>query len=47
MKTFRDLCAEAKTRIPETTPAEVQARIEETGRDWLLIDVRKTGWKMH
>lgn len=41
VKTFSDLCAEAKTRIPETTPAEVQARIEEPGRDWLLIDVRE------
>jgi rhodanese-related sulfurtransferase len=41
VKTFRDLCEEAKTRIPETTPAEVQARIEETGREWVLIDVRE------
>jgi rhodanese-related sulfurtransferase len=41
VKTFRDLCDEAKTRIAETTPAEVQARIEEAGRDWLLIDVRE------
>lgn len=40
-KTFADLCAEAKTRIRETTPEEVQARIEEDGRDWLLIDVRE------
>jgi rhodanese-related sulfurtransferase len=41
VKTFRDLCDEAKSRIPETTPAEVQARIEEAGRDWVLIDVRE------
>jgi rhodanese-related sulfurtransferase len=41
VKTFGDLCAEAKTRIRETTPEEVQARIEEAGRDWLLIDVRE------
>jgi rhodanese-related sulfurtransferase len=40
-KTFADICAEAKTRIKETTPAEVQARVEEAGRDWLLIDVRE------
>jgi rhodanese-related sulfurtransferase len=41
VKTFQDLCAEAKTRIRETTPEEVQTRIEEAGRDWLLIDVRE------
>src|SRR2546423_1131527 len=40
-KTFRDLCAEARTRIRETTPAEVQDRIEGAGRDWVLIDVRE------
>jgi len=40
-KTFREICAEAKARISETTPAEVQARIEEEGRDWRLIDVRE------
>jgi rhodanese-related sulfurtransferase len=40
-KTFGDICAEAKTRIKETTPSEVQARVEEPGRDWLLIDVRE------
>jgi rhodanese-related sulfurtransferase len=40
-KTFGDLCAEAKTRIRETTPKEVQVRIGEAGRDWLLIDVRE------
>jgi rhodanese-related sulfurtransferase len=41
VKTFSELAAEAKTRIRETTPEEVQARTEETGRDWLLIDVRE------
>ena len=41
VKTFSDLCHEAKTRVPETTPAEVQARVEETGREWRLIDVRE------
>src|SRR5262249_52297886 len=40
-KTFREICAEAKMRISETTPAEVQARIEDEGRDWRLIDVRE------
>ena len=41
VKTFSELSAEAKMRIRETTPAEVQGRIEDTGRDWLLIDVRE------
>ncbi len=41
VKTFRDLCAEAKTRIRETVPKEVQARVEDDNRDWLLIDVRE------
>ena len=36
VKTFGDLCAEAKTRIQETTPGEVQTRLEDAGRDWLL-----------
>jgi rhodanese-related sulfurtransferase len=41
VKTFRDLCDEAKARIRETTPQEVQQRVEEPDRDWLLIDVRE------
>ena len=41
VKTFSELAAEAKIRIPETTLQEVQARIEEPGREWLLIDVRE------
>ena len=40
-KSFRELCEEAKTRIRETTPEEVEARIEDPNRDWLLIDVRE------
>jgi rhodanese-related sulfurtransferase len=40
-KTFTEICAEAKARIPETTPAEVAARVAEPGRDWVLIDVRE------
>src|SRR5205823_8648974 len=40
-KTFAELCEEAKTRIAETTPEEVAARVEECGRDWVLIDVRE------
>lgn len=40
-KTFAELCADAKTRIQETTPREVAARIGETERDWVLIDVRE------
>ena len=41
VKTFREICDEAKGRIRETTPEQVQALIEEAGRDWLLIDVRE------
>jgi sulfur-carrier protein adenylyltransferase/sulfurtransferase len=40
-KTFQQLCAEAKTRIAETTPEAVAARVAEPGRDWVLIDVRE------
>jgi sulfur-carrier protein adenylyltransferase/sulfurtransferase len=40
-KTFAELCAEAKTRIPETTPEEVAARVAEPEHDWVLIDVRE------
>src|ERR1051326_8915206 len=40
-KTFADLCGEARDRVPETTPAEVEARVEDQGWDWLLIDVRE------
>lgn len=40
-KTFYDLSAEAKTRIREITPEEVKRRLEEPGRDWVLIDVRE------
>ena len=41
VKTFREICDEAKGRIRETTPEQVQALIEEAGGDWLLIDVRE------
>jgi rhodanese-related sulfurtransferase len=40
-KTFTELCEEATTRIRETTPEEVAARVAETERDWVLIDVRE------
>jgi len=40
-KTFDDLSAEAKTRIPEVSPEEVKQRLDEEGRDWVLIDVRE------
>jgi rhodanese-related sulfurtransferase len=40
-KTFAELCADAKTRIRETTPQGVAARVAEPGRDWVLIDVRE------
>jgi len=40
-KTFQDICAEAKGRIHEVSTEEVQQRLEDAGRDWLLIDVRE------
>jgi sulfur-carrier protein adenylyltransferase/sulfurtransferase len=40
-KTFAELCADAKTRIQETTPHEVAARVAQPNRDWVLIDVRE------
>jgi rhodanese-related sulfurtransferase len=40
-KTFDDLSAEAKTRIPELSAEEVKQRLEEPDRDWVLIDVRE------
>lgn len=40
-KSFHDLSADAKTRIPEVTPEEVRARLSERDRDWVLIDVRE------
>jgi rhodanese-related sulfurtransferase len=40
-KTFDDLSAEAKTRIPEVSAEEVKQRLDEEGRDWVLIDVRE------
>jgi rhodanese-related sulfurtransferase len=40
-KTFADLSAEAKTRIPELSAEEVKQRLEEPDRDWVLIDVRE------
>lgn len=40
-KTFAELCADAKTRIRETTPEEVAVRLEQPERDWVLIDVRE------
>ena len=40
-KSFAELCADAKTRIRETSPEEVAARLEQPERDWVLIDVRE------
>lgn len=40
-KSFRDLSADAKTRIVEVTPDEVRQRLEQPERDWVLIDVRE------
>ena len=40
-KTFQDLSAEAKTRIQEVSTEEVRQRLEQPGRDWVLIDVRE------
>ncbi len=40
-KTFQQLCDEAKTRIRETTPDEVAARLADPGWGGVLIDVRE------
>jgi sulfur-carrier protein adenylyltransferase/sulfurtransferase len=40
-KTFDDLSAEAKTRIREVSAEEVKQRLDDAGRDWVLIDVRE------
>ena len=40
-KTFHDICEDAKTRIQEVTAEDVLNRLEEPGRDWVLIDVRE------
>lgn len=40
-KTFHDLAAEAKSRVHEVTTEEVAQRMEDAGRDWMLIDVRE------
>jgi rhodanese-related sulfurtransferase len=40
-KTFQDICNEAKARIHEVTTEDVERRLEEAGRDWVLIDVRE------
>lgn len=40
-KTFEQLCDEAKSRIREVTPQEVQDRIEDPDWRGVLIDVRE------
>lgn len=40
-KTFDDLCADAKTRIAETTTDAVQARIGDPAWPGVLVDVRE------
>jgi rhodanese-related sulfurtransferase len=40
-KTFDDLCADAKTRIAETTTDDVQARLADPAWPGVLIDVRE------
>lgn len=40
-KTFQDICEDAKTRIQEVTAEDVLNRLDEPGRDWVLIDVRE------
>lgn len=41
LRTFHDICNEAKTRIREVSPEEVLVRLNEPQRDWVLIDVRE------
>jgi rhodanese-related sulfurtransferase len=46
MKTAAELIAEAKSRITEVTPAELQAE-RERGADFTLVDVREPNeWAM-
>src|SRR5688572_18385892 len=40
-KTFQQLCDEAKTRVKETTPGEVEARLKDPNWQGVLIDVRE------
>lgn len=40
-KTFQDICEDAKGRIHEVTTEDVERRLDEKERDWLLIDVRE------
>ncbi len=40
-KTFEQICSEAKERIPETTTAEVAARLAAPDWNGVLIDVRE------
>lgn len=41
VKTFQQLCDEAKARIPETTTEKVEARINNPDFQGVLIDVRE------
>lgn len=40
-KTFSDFCDDARTRIAETAPAEVEARLQSPDFRGVLIDVRE------
>lgn len=40
-KTFDDLCADAKTRIAETSTTDVEARLANSAWPGVLIDVRE------
>jgi rhodanese-related sulfurtransferase len=41
IRTFADICADAKTRIREISAEEVLERLGQPERDWVLIDVRE------
>lgn len=41
VKTFQQICEEARARIHEVTTGDVQSRLENPERDWLLVDVRE------
>jgi rhodanese-related sulfurtransferase len=41
LKTFQQICDEAKARIREIEPGEVVAKLATGSDDWVLIDVRE------
>jgi hypothetical protein len=40
-KTFQQLCDDAKTRISEISPEDLNQKLQDDMSDWVLIDVRE------